>query len=122
MSVKKAAAVPANVVSTGKGVAMQMLISHEEGPNFAMRRFVINPGGSMPLHTNQVEHEQYVLSGSAEISIAGKVFQVQPGDVVFIPAQASHSYKNTGDSPFEFLCLVPNKPDFTTILEQDQAC
>jgi quercetin dioxygenase-like cupin family protein len=122
MSVKKAAAVPANVVSTGKGVAMQMLISHEEGPNFAMRRFVINPGGSMPLHTNQVEHEQYVLSGSAEISIAGEVFQVQPGDVVFIPAQASHSYKNTGDSPFEFLCLVPNKPDFTTILEQDQAC
>jgi len=65
MSVKKAAAVPANVVSTGKGVAMQMLISHEEGPNFAMRRFVINPGGSMPLHTNQVENEQYVLSGSA---------------------------------------------------------
>jgi len=122
MSVKKAAAVPANVVSTGKGVAMQMLISHEEGPNFAMRRFVINPGGSMPLHTNQVEHEQYVLSGSAEISIAGEVFQVQPGDVVFIPAQAPHSYKNTGDSPFEFLCLVPNKPDFTTILEQDLAC
>lgn len=122
MSVKQTKTIPANVVPTGKGVSMQMLISHEEGPNFAMRRFVINPGGSMPLHTNQVEHEQYVLNGSAEIGIAGEVFTVQPGDVVFIPAQVPHWYKNIGDIPFEFLCLVPNQPDFTTILEPDVSC
>lgn len=122
MSVKQSAAVVSNVVPTGKGVSMQMLISHEEGPNFAMRRFKIDPGGSMPLHTNQVEHEQYVLSGSAEIGIADEVFEVHSGDVVFIPAQTPHWYKNSGETPFEFLCLVPNKPDFTTILEPDISC
>lgn len=122
MSVKQTHAITANAVPTGSGVSMQMLISNEEGPHFAMRRFVIEPGGSMPNHTNQVEHEQYVLNGSAEVGIAGEVFKVQPGDVVFIPALTSHWYKNTGDSPFEFLCLVPNKPDFTTILESEVAC
>ena len=122
MSVKQAAVVTSNNISNGSGVSMQMLISAEEGPNFAMRRFTILPGGSMPNHTNQVEHEQYVLSGSADIGIAGEVFQVKPGDVVYIPAQTSHWYQNTGDSPFVFLCLVPNKPDITTILEPDVSC
>jgi quercetin dioxygenase-like cupin family protein len=122
MSVKQAEAVATNVVSTGSGVSIQLLISAEEGPNFAMRRFTIEPGGSMPNHTNQVEHEQYVLNGSAEIGIAGEVFKVNPGDVVFIPAQTPHWYKNTGDSPFVFLCLIPNKPDFTTILETEVGC
>ena len=122
MSVKQAAVVASNIVPTGSGVSMQMLISAEEGPNFAMRRFTIQPGGSMPNHTNQVEHEQYVLSGSAEIAIDGEVSQVNPGDVVFIPAQTPHWYKNTGDSPFVFLCLVPNKPDQTTILEPEISC
>ena len=122
MSVKQAAAVASNIVPTGSGVSMQMLVSTEEGPNFAMRRFTIQPGGSMPNHTNQVEHEQYVLSGSAEIGIAGEVFNVNPGDVVFIPAQTPHWYKNTADSPFVFLCLVPNKPDLTTILEPEVSC
>ncbi len=122
MSVKQAATVASKIVPTGSGVSMQMLISAEEGPNFAMRRFAIQPGGSMPNHTNQVEHEQYVLSGSAEIAIDGEVFAVQPGDVVFIPAKTPHWYKNTGDSPFVFHCLVPNNPDLTTILEPEVSC
>jgi quercetin dioxygenase-like cupin family protein len=122
MSVKQTDAVATNIVPTGDGVSMQMLISSEEGPHFAMRRFVIKPGGSMPNHTNQVEHEQYVLNGSAEVGIAGEVFKVQQGDIVFIPALTPHWYKNTGATPFEFLCLVPNKPDFTTLIEPDITC
>ena len=54
---------------TGKGVSKQVLISPDEGPNFSMRKFIIQPGGSMPNHTNLVEHEQYVVSGHARIGI-----------------------------------------------------
>ncbi|MFC2133659.1 cupin domain-containing protein [Bacteroidota bacterium] len=82
-----------------------------EGPNFAMRRFIIEPGGSIPMHTNSVEHEQLVLRGKAEISLDGKIYNVQKDDVVFMQAGAPHYYKNTGDEPFEFLCMVPNKDD-----------
>lgn len=116
MSVKHAKEVEANAVSAGSGTTMQVLISAEEGPNFAMRRFVMQPGGGMPNHTNLVEHEQYVLNGRARIGIGEEVYEVQPGDVVFIPAKVPHWYTNIGDEPFEFLCLVPNKPDKIQLL------
>lgn len=118
MSVKHHRDVQSSQVPQGDKVTKQVLISSEEGPNFAMRCFTIQPGGGMPNHTNLVEHEQYVLSGKASVNIAGKTFLVQKGDVVYIPANVPHWYKTEGDEPFEFLCLVPNLPDKTTILEE----
>lgn len=117
MNVRKIDNISAEKVQTGIGVTKKGLISHEEAPNFAMRCFEIQPGGSMPNHTNQVEHEQYILSGSAKIGIGKEVFEVHKDDIVFIPAEIPHWYKNTSDEPFIFLCLVPNKPDITTILK-----
>ncbi len=117
MSVKHTHEIEAKHVDAGSGVTMQMLISPEEGPHFAMRRFVIQPGGRMPNHTNQVEHEQYVLNGRARIGIGDAVFEVSKGDVVFIPATVPHWYQTLGDEPFEFLCLVPNQPDTIAVLE-----
>ena len=63
MSVKSAHDVAAEPVGAGQGTTRQVLIGPEEGPNFALRRFIMEPGGGMPLHTNEVEHEQYVLAG-----------------------------------------------------------
>jgi hypothetical protein len=76
----------------------------------------------MPLHTNEVEHEQYVLAGRARVVIGEEVLEVQKDDVVFIPGRVPHSYETMGDEPFEFLCVVPNLPDKTRIMEgQDSA-
>jgi quercetin dioxygenase-like cupin family protein len=43
---------------------------------------------------------------------------VKTGDVVFIPGGAIHSYQNIGEEPFEFLCIVPNKEDKITIVDE----
>ncbi len=118
MSVKHVSEVEAVAVSGGVKTTKQVLISAQEAPHFAMRRFVMEPGGGMPRHTNTVEHEQYVLGGKARIGIGEEVFEVKAGDVVFIPAEVPHWYQNIGDEPFEFLCIVPNLPDKTTILEE----
>ena len=72
----------------------------------------------MPRHTNTVEHEQYVLRGEATVTIGDEAHQVKAGDVLFIPEGAIHSYENTGDEPFEFLCIVPNKEDKITIVKE----
>ena len=117
MFVKHSDEVEVSEVTQGKDVTRQVFISAEEAPNFAMRRFTIQPGGSMPNHTNLVEHEQFVLRGQADVGMHDTVFKVKKGDVVFIPADVPHWYTNTGDEPFEFLCMVPNKEDVTTILE-----
>ncbi len=94
-----------------------MLIGPDEAPNFALRRFIMQPGGGMPNHTNTVEHEQYVLRGRARIGIGKEVHEVEQGDVVFIPAGVPHWYEAGPGEPFEFLCIVPNGPDEITLLE-----
>ena len=111
MSVKHAAQVPEEPVAAGKGTTRQVLIGPEEAPHFALRRFIMQPGGGMPRHTNTVEHEQYVLCGRAKIGIGDRVLQVTAGDVVFIPAGTPHWYEVEGQERFEFLCVVPNLPD-----------
>ncbi len=116
MSVKHSQDVPAEPVSAGKATRKQVLISGDEGPHFALRRFIMGPGGGMPRHTNVVEHEQYVLQGKARIGIGDETYIVQAGDVVFIPGGVPHWYQNIGDEDFIFLCAVPNKEDKTVIL------
>lgn len=118
MSRKHASDVPALPVSAGRGTQMQVLIGADEGPNFAMRRFVMEPGGGMPRHTNEVEHEQYVLRGKARVVIGEETVEVTRDDVVYIPAGVPHSYESIGDEPFEFLCVVPNRPDRITIVDE----
>jgi quercetin dioxygenase-like cupin family protein len=111
MSVKRVDDVAAEPVSVGKGTTRQVLIGPDEGPHFAMRRFVIEPGGGMPAHTNTVEHEQYVLAGRATIGIGDETREVRRGDVVYISAGTPHWYQAHDGEAFEFLCVVPNLPD-----------
>ena len=118
MPVKHAVEVEAKNVAAGRDTMIQVLISAQEGPNFALRRFTMQRGGGMPLHTNTVEHEQYVLRGHAKIGIGEETYEVRAGDVVFIPEGAPHFYQNLGDEPFEFLCIIPNKEDKITILDE----
>ena len=116
MSVKHIQDIPTESVPNATGVSKAVLISAQEAPNFAMRKFSMQPGGSMPLHTNKVEHEQYVLRGRARVRLGEEIVEVSAGDIVFIPAELAHYYVNISDEPFEFLCLVPNREDVTTLL------
>ena len=117
MDVKHTHEIPAQPVKAGDYTTLQVLI---QGPNFTLRRFVMEPGGGMPTHTNTVEHEQYVLRGHASIGIGEASYEVSAGDVVFIPEGVAHWYQNLGEENFEFLCIIPNKPDVITIA--DKAC
>jgi quercetin dioxygenase-like cupin family protein len=121
MRVKSAGSVVAEPVGAGKGTRRQVLIGPDEAPNFALRRFIMEPGGGMPRHTNTVEHEQYVLRGRARIGIGDDVVEVAADDVVFIPAGTPHWYEALGEEPFEFLCIVPNAEDRIEILGGDDA-
>ncbi len=102
---------PKITVKAGTGTRMQVLVGPDQGaPNFVLRRFIMEQGGGMPLHTNDVEHEQYVLRGRATIRIGDALHRVAPGHTLYIPAGAPHSYEVV-EGPFEFLCIVPNRPD-----------
>ena len=117
MSIKNIHTLPIEPIEAGEKTSKQVLISGEEGPNFAMRRFIIDQGGFMPLHTNSVEHEQFCLAGKAEVVIGTETVIVEKDDVVFIPAGIPHAYKTLSEEAFEFLCLVPNQKDIIEIKE-----
>lgn len=117
MPIKRARDVATETVKAGTATQRQVLIGPDEAPNFALRRFTIQPGGGMPRHTNTVEHEQYVLCGRAKVGIGDEVFEVQEDNVLYIPAGVPHWYEVEGHEPFEFLCIVPNAPDRMEILE-----
>ncbi len=116
-AVKRAEEVEAKPVAAGTATEVQVLIGPGDGaPNFALRRFIMGAGGGMPRHTNLVEHEQYVLTGRARITVGADVHEVAAGNVLYIPAGMPHSYEVV-EAPFEFLCVVPNAPDRIEIVE-----
>jgi quercetin dioxygenase-like cupin family protein len=110
-AVKRADAVASRPVAAGVATEIQVLVGPDDGaPNFALRRFRMGEGGGMPLHTNRVEHEQFVLAGRAKVTIGATVHEVAAGSALYIPAGVPHSYQVVA-APFEFLCVVPNAPD-----------
>ncbi len=95
-------------VDGAKGVGIRVLISKDDGaPTFAMRMFEIEPGGNTPLHRHPHEHEVFIVEGTGTFVHEGKSHPISREDVVFVPGNSEHCFKNTGGSPLRFLCLVP---------------
>jgi quercetin dioxygenase-like cupin family protein len=90
------------------GVAMQVMVGRADAaPNFAMRHFVVQPGGYTPRHQHDYEHEVYIVEGEGEAECDGETNTVRTGDVLYVPANALHQFRNVSAKPFRFLCLVP---------------
>jgi quercetin dioxygenase-like cupin family protein len=110
MILKSMKSVPANEVKMqgAEQVRMQMLVGPEDGvPTFAMRKFIVSPGGCTPRHQHDYEHEILVLAGEGVAFGNGKDQAVAAGDVLFVPANELHQFRNVGQANFEFICLVP---------------
>jgi quercetin dioxygenase-like cupin family protein len=89
-------------------VRMQLLCGPADGcPNFAMRRFLVEPGGCTPRHQHDYEHEVLVLSGSGMVFGNGREQSLRAGDALYVPANELHQFRNTGSEVLEFICLVP---------------
>jgi len=94
-----------------EGVTIREMITCRDGaPNFAMRLFEVAPGGHTPLHTHPYEHEVFILDGEGVLGGGIEARPLRPGDAVFVPASILHQFRNTGQRPLRFLCLIPNLP------------
>lgn len=92
-----------------ENVTIQWLIDDTRGaPTFAMRRFVVGPGGHTPLHDHPWEHEIYVLRGEgALVDEDGEEHSLSPSRFAYVPAGETHQFKNVGSDDFVFLCMIP---------------
>ncbi|WP_121820217.1 cupin domain-containing protein [Halostella salina] len=116
--IRRADEVEYEPVDAAEGLSKGVLVDASDGaPNFAIRRFTLDPGATVPKHTNAVEHEQYVLDGEYVVGIDGEERVVGAGDSLLIPAGVVHWYRNEGDEPGAFLCAVPNGDDEIELAE-----
>ena len=133
-SIKRAESIEYESVDAADGLSKGVLVGEEHGaPNLAIRRFTLAPGGEVPKHTNEIEHEQYVLRGEYTVGIGeasetphadgeavddGEEHTVSAGDSLLIPAGVVHWYRNEGDEEGAFICAVPTGDDEIRLTEE----
>ena len=89
-------------------VRMRMLIGPEDGANtFHMCHFEIEPGGHTPHHHHDYEHELLALKGQGVIKGESGELPFRAGDVIWVPANETHQFANSGSQPLEIVCLIP---------------
>ena len=93
-----------------KGCRVRWLVSENDGaPNFAMRQFEVAVGGHTPRHSHPYEHEVYVTEGQGVIYEGDTPHTIKAGDVVLVRPNEVHQFQNHSETPFKFLCLIPNE-------------
>jgi quercetin dioxygenase-like cupin family protein len=109
MKVEKSSDVPKTSVEMdgAKDVEIRWLISKDDGAeNIAMRMFELKPGGHTPLHTHAHEHEVFIVQGEGVFVFEGEEHKFGAEDVIFVPPNKEHQFRNAGNSVLRFLCII----------------
>jgi len=111
MIIKRLNEVPsADMTGDGK-ISKQIVIGPDDGSReIVMRYFKVAPGGSSPHHSHGFPHLIKVEAGQgAVIDPEGNEHPIRPGDYVYVSDDQTHCFKNRGEEPFEFICVVPDR-------------
>lgn len=87
------------------------VLSPKEDKDFIVRKVCIEPGGTMPNHTNKIQHQQYVLKGEAKVVVGDAIYHAKEGDYIYIPAEIAHYYEACYGKEYQFLCMINTKDD-----------
>jgi len=76
----------------------------DRGPNYQIKKIVVNPGESLSLqlHYHRSEH-WVVIKGTAKVTIDDKVLFLRENESTFIPKTAKHRLENPGKIPLEII-------------------
>ena len=99
---------PKAVVPEVPGVTIQNIISGADGAeNFHMRIFEMEPGVKTEPHAHDFEHEIYMLEGRGVVIGEGEPRTIKGGDILFIPPNERHTFRNEGPDRLVWICLIP---------------
>jgi quercetin dioxygenase-like cupin family protein len=82
------------------------ITSEQTGGAYTLCEAVSAPGGGVPPHRQHKDTEAfYVLDGTYTFMLNDEVIEAGPGEQVFIPIGAVHSFQNRGEQPARMLIL-----------------
>ncbi len=69
----------------------------DDAPDHKVKRMVVHPGKrlSYQRHSKRAEH-WFIVSGTAVVTLDGKVIQLRPGESIDIPLEGAHRIGNVG--------------------------
>jgi len=90
------------------GTTIRWLINRDNGARtFAMRRFVVQPSGEIPLHAHEADHEIYILAGEGIAYTREQETTIETDMFLYVPPNEEHGYRNIGKIPLVFICVIP---------------
>ena len=63
-----------------------------------MAKLWLAPHAAVPEHQDADEEYLYILSGGGTLTLNGTSHEIGPGHVIFMPANATVSFKNGGEA------------------------
>ena len=111
--IKRKAEIQGKVLNNFKGgvgdVTMFHFLTEQEarGTGRLFAKTVIEPGNSIGTHTHEGDMEAYyILNGKALVSDNGNEVILESGDCNVCPDGQSHSIKNVGEKPLEYIAVI----------------
>ena len=88
------------------GNTYTILVSSEDtAGRYSLIDMYVPPGGGPPAHRHDCEESFTVLEGEIEATFRGEKVTVRAGQVIQIPANAPHQFRNNSAQPARLLCL-----------------
>ena len=88
------------------GNTYTILVSAEDtAGRYSLIDMFVPPGGGPPPHRHDFEESFTVLEGEIEATFRGEKVTVQTGQVIQIPANAPHQFRNNSAQPARVLCI-----------------
>jgi quercetin dioxygenase-like cupin family protein len=88
------------------GNTYTILVSGEDTEGrYSLIDMHVPPGGGPPAHRHDFDESFTVLEGEIEATFRGEKLSLRTGQVIQIPANAPHQFRNNSAQPARLLCL-----------------
>jgi quercetin dioxygenase-like cupin family protein len=105
------------ILDAGIDTIQFKLNAEDTGGAFSLGLVTTSPGGGPPLHVHRREDELFIiLEGELEALTPSGWVTARPGDVIYLPADVPHTYRNAGTIPAKFWVLA-NPAGFESFYE-----
>jgi len=79
-----------------------------KGVKMVFRKRILHPGSSIGYHLQEKQEIYYIISGSGELNMNGKIIPVITGDAILTMPGSSHGLKPSGNEDIAVLITYEN--------------
>lgn len=93
-------------VAVAGGTYTVLVAGADTAGRYALIDMLVPDGSGPPPHRHDFEEAFHVLEGEVEVTVRGQAVRATAGQVLNVPANAPHRFRNVSGRPARLLCLV----------------